>query len=211
MLIMNGQEFDQALIAAAFETAAEVGWARLTIVDAARAAGLSVAEARARFPGKLSLLRRFGVMIDQAALAEAASEGPVRDRLFDLLMGRFDAMKPHREGLRALLRYLPGDPATAFALACATRRSMRWMAQAAGVSTSGLRGAVRVRGLIAVWLWAVRTFERDATEDLAPTMAALDTALRRACSAAGWFSGGQAAPSPAVEEDESMANGAETT
>jgi hypothetical protein len=200
---MSGQDFDHALIAAAFQRAAEVGWARLTIVDAARAAGLPVAEARVRFPGKLALLWRFGVMQDQAALAEAPAEGPVRDRLFDLLMSRFDAMKPHREGLRALLRHLPRDPPTALALGCATRRSMRWMLQTAGCSTAGLRGELRVRGLVAVWLWASRAFERDATEDLAPTMAALDTALRRAGSAAAWLAGERgAAAEPG--RDESM-------
>src|SRR5580698_2244164 len=140
---MSGPDFDQALITAAFQRAADVGWTRLTIVDAARAAGLSLAEARVRFPGKLALLRRFGAMLDEAALAVAPAEGPPRDRLFDLLMSRFDAMKPHRSGLRALLRRMPGDPALVLALSCATGRSMRWMLQAAGVSTVGLRGELR--------------------------------------------------------------------
>jgi ubiquinone biosynthesis protein COQ9 len=193
---MSTPDFDHTLIAAAFRLAADTGWARLTIADAAREAGLPLAEARTRFPGKAALLRRFGAMVDQAALSGDQGEGPVRERLFDLLMSRFDAMKPHRDGLRALLRALPREPATALALACATRRSMRWMLQAAGVSTAGVRGELRVRGLIAVWLWAVRAFERDDTEDLAPTMAALDTALGRAHAAAAWLSGEK----PAVDE-----------
>lgn len=187
--VMSSSDFDNALIAAAFKQAAEVGWARLTIIDAARAAGLSVSEARARFPGKLALLRRFGAMLDQTALAADSGEGPVRERLFDLLMSRFDSMKPHREGLRALTRQLPGDPAAALLLSCATRRSMRWMLQAAGGSTAGIRGELRVRGLIAVWLWAMRAFERDESEDLSATMAALDTALGRAHQMATWISG----------------------
>jgi ubiquinone biosynthesis protein COQ9 len=199
---MSGSDFDQALIAAAFQRAAEVGWTRLTIVDAARGADLSVAEARVRFPGKLALLRRFGVLLDQAALAAAPAEEPARDRLFDLLMSRFDAMKPHRSGLRALLRHLPGDPALALVLSCATRRSMRWMLQAAGISTAGVRGELRVRGLVAVWLWSLRAFERDATEDLAPTMAALDTALRRVHTAGAWLAGERkGAPAEPGEDD----------
>jgi AcrR family transcriptional regulator len=202
---MSGSDFDQALIAAAFERAADVGWTRLTIVDAARAAGLSLAEARVRFPGKLALLRRFGAMMDQAALAAAPSDGPPRDRLFDLIMSRFDAMKPHRSGLQALLRHLPGDPAVALVLGCATQRSMRWMLQAAGISTTGFRGELRVRGMVAVWLWALRAFERDSTEDLAPTMAALDTALQRVHAAAGWLAGERQEATPEVGEDESMA------
>jgi ubiquinone biosynthesis protein COQ9 len=207
---MSGPDFDQTLIAAAFQRAADVGWTRLTIVDAARAAGVSLAEARARFPGKLALLRRFGALLDQAALAATPAEGPPRDRLFDLLMSRFDAMKPHRAGLRALLRHLPGDPALVVALSCATRRSMRWMLQAAGISTVGLRGELRVRGLVAVWLWALRAFERDATDDLAPTMAALDSALQRAHAAAAWFTG-ERKSTAAEPADEAMADDGATT
>ena len=74
------------------------------------------------------------------------------------------------------------------------------MLQAAGVPTSGIRGDLRVRGLIGVWLWVMRTFDRDETEDLSPTMAALDTALARADQLASWMSGGR---STAAEPDES--------
>jgi hypothetical protein len=66
---------------------------------------------------------------------------------------------------------------------------MRWMLNAAGQPTHGVRGALRIRGLTAVWLWASRTFERDESEDLSATMAALDTALRRAQQMAGWLAG----------------------
>jgi ubiquinone biosynthesis protein COQ9 len=206
---MSGPDFDHALIGAAFQRAAEVGWARLTIIDAARHAGLSLADARVRFPGKLALLRRFGAMLDEAALSAAPAEGAPRDRLFDLLMSRFEAMKPHRSGLRAVLRHLPGDPALVVALSCATRRSMRWMLQAAGISTAGLPGELRVRGLVAVWLWALRAFQRDATDDLAPTMAALDTALQRAHAAAGWLTGERRTATTELGADESMADDAE--
>jgi hypothetical protein len=127
------------------------------------------------------------------ALEEAPDEGPVRDRLFDLLMRRFDALQAHRAGILAVMRAVPFDPCTAVLLACATRRSMWWMLQAAGCSATGLTGELRVKGLVAVWLWAVRAWERDETEDLTGTMAALDTALARAERAAGWLAGRPAA------------------
>ncbi|MGD0433090.1 MAG: TetR family transcriptional regulator [Acetobacteraceae bacterium] len=197
---MSGQDFDHDLIAAAFRLAADSGWARLTIADAARAAGLPLDEARIRYPGKHALLRRFGQRLDQAALSAASQEGSVRDQLFDLLMGRFEAMKPHRDGIRALLRHLPSDPATTLLLACSTRLSMRWMLHAAGQRTSGIRGALRVRGLIGVWLWTLRTFERDDSEDLSATMAALDTALGRADRIATCLSGGRSSTEPEPDE-----------
>ncbi len=189
---MSDLDFDTALIAAAFRLAADRGWARMTIAAAATEAGLPLADARRRFPGKRALLRRFGAAMDEQALAAAGQDGPVRDRLFDLLMGRFDAMKPYREGVRALIRHLPRDPAAALDLTCATRQSMRWMLNAAGEPTHGLRGELRIQGLVAVWLWAFRAFERDDSDDLSATMAVLDTALGRAHDAAAWLSGARA-------------------
>ena len=71
------------------------------------------------------------------------------------------------------------------------------MLQAAGVSTSGPRGEVRLRGLLAVWLWGVRAWERDESEDLSGTMAAVDAALQRAEQIASWLHGqGSTAPPP---------------
>jgi ubiquinone biosynthesis protein COQ9 len=88
----------------------------------------------------------------------------------------------------ALLRALPAEPPIALLLALATRRSMRWMLQAAGVlPTSGVRGELRVKGLVAVWLWTIRAWRSDESQDLSATMSALDVALRRAESAAEWL------------------------
>lgn len=186
---MSDTEFDTALVTAAFRLGGETGWRNVTVAAAARAGGLPMAEARERFPTKLCILTRFGRLADQAALIDVTEEGTTRDRLFDLLMRRFDVLQSNRAGVKALLRTLPGDPPTAALVACATRRSMKWMLQAAGVSTAGLRGELKIRGLIAVWLWGVRAWERDESEDLSGTMAAIDHALERAEQAVSWLHG----------------------
>ena len=133
---MSDSEFDMALVTAAFRLAGEEGWRNVNVAAAARAAGLSLAEAGTRFPSRAAILLRFGRLADQAALRDAAAEGPVRDRLFDLLMRRFDVLQAHRAGVKAVLRALPTNPPTALLLACATKRSMRWMLQAAGVTAT---------------------------------------------------------------------------
>jgi hypothetical protein len=194
---MSDTEFDTALVTAAFRVAAEDGWRKVNVATAARTAGLSLSEARARFPSRAAILLRFGRLADQAALRDAPSEGSVRDRLFDLLMRRFDVMQANRAGVKALLRALPADPPTALLLACASKRSMRWMLQGAGVTATGPSGELQVRGLLAVWLWAVRAWERDTSDDLSGTMAAVDTALGRAEQVASWLHG-QRRPLPAA-------------
>jgi ubiquinone biosynthesis protein COQ9 len=191
---MDDDELDKALIASAFRLAADRGWRRVNVAAAAHAENLPLDRVRARFPAKLAILTRFGRLADQQALKEAPAEGPVRDRLFDLLMRRFDALQAHRAGVLALMRALPTDPALATILTCATRRSMRWMLEAAEISTTGIRGELRVRGLLGVWLWSLRAWQRDESADLSATMAALDDALRRVERLASWLGGGNAPP-----------------
>lgn len=207
---MSHTEQDAALIAAALAIAADKGWRAVTVMDAARAADVPLALARERFPSRNAILLGLGRMADQAVLAEVPTDGTVRDRLFDVLMRRLDAFQRHRAGVLAVLRSLPSDPAMAIMLTCATRRSMRWMLDAAEVPTGGLGGELRLRGLIGVWLWAVRAWEKDESEDLSATMAALDTALGRAEQAAKWLGGLRgvarpAEPSPTGDESEADA------
>ncbi len=195
---MDDPDFDRALIAAAFALAAEHGWGSVSVAEAARRAGLPLDRARARFPGRGAILMRFGVQADQAALAAVAGETP-RDRLFDLLMHRLDALQAQRAGILALLHALPSRPGLALLLAAATRRSMRWMLEAAGIPAHGHLGEVRTRALVGMWLYVLRTWRGDSSEDLAATMAALDRALNFAARAETWLPAGlrTAAPAPA--------------
>jgi ubiquinone biosynthesis protein COQ9 len=198
---MDDAAFDRALVAAAFQLAGEKGWRSTNVAAAARAAGLALDRARDRFPGRTAILLRFGTQADQSALSDLPLEGPVRDRLFDLLMRRIDALQAHRAGVLALLHALPAEPATALLLTLATRRSMRWMLEAAGIPTGGVRGELRVKGLVAAWLWTIRAWRTDESEDLQATMAALDAALRRAEQAAEWLGWRRGATPPEPPED----------
>lgn len=96
--------------------AAERGWRRVSVVQAARNADLKLDRARRRFPTGFSVLLRFGSLADQAALSLATDQGLHRDRLFDIVMRRIDLLQRHRAGVLALLRHLPADPPTALAL-----------------------------------------------------------------------------------------------
>lgn len=184
---MTDAEFDRALVTAAFSLAAERGWSEVTVTAAARRADLTLDRARERFMGLASILGRFGRIADQAALAHAVAEGGSRDRLFDVVMRRIDVLQAHRAGVLALRSYLPRHPGLTLMLGAATDASMAWLLEASGIPTNGLRGQLRVRGMVAVWLYALRAWQDDDLEDLSATMAALDRALDRAVQAEGWM------------------------
>jgi hypothetical protein len=188
---MDDDSFDRALIAAAFAVAARDGWNAVSVAAAAHDAGLPLPRARERFPGPNAILLRFGRLADQAALTGAATDGTPREKLFDVLMRRFDALQAHRDGVRALMRALPANPPLALILGAATNTSMGWMLEGAGMSSTGVRGALRAKGLTAVWLFVLRAWQRDDSPDLSGTMAALDRALARAEEFGQWLEGGR--------------------
>ena len=170
------------IIDAAFAQIPIQGWTRLSLAAIAAAAGLPILRVYRNFRSKQAILCAFSRRIDEAVLTEPpapeADERP-RDRLFDLLMRRFDALGPHKPALDVLRRELPRDPHSALAAGAALLRSMRWMLEAADIVTSGLRGALALRLTGAAYLAAMRVWQRDDSPDLAHTMAALDARLRR--------------------------------
>jgi hypothetical protein len=185
---MTDEEFDSSLVTAAFSLGASEGWRKVSAASAARYAGLDLARARARFGGRAALLKRFGALADAHALTGALQEGSVKDRLFDILLRRFDYLQMNRAGVIALFRVAPLEPALAPWLAAET------------LTSRGVRGEIRKRGLAAVWAWGVRAWLRDESEDLSATMAAIDTALLRAEQIASRFSREAAAQEGFVPE-----------
>lgn len=183
-------QFDIDLVSAAFDLAGQEGWRRLSVAAAARRGGLELAEARQHFNGIPAILTRFGRLADAHALTGAMADGRARDRLFDILMRRVDFLQLHRAGVLALMRAAPLDPVLSLCLARANLTSMGWMLEGAGISAQGVRGAIRKRGLLAVWVWTIRSWAGDESEDLSQTMAVLDNALMRADQVATQFSRG---------------------
>jgi AcrR family transcriptional regulator len=177
---------DARLVAGLWRVVARYGWDGLTMRRVSAASGVSLAELRGRIPTPSVLLALHGRVVDQQVLeGTVADTGDTpRERLFDVLMRRIDAMQPHRRGILRLLDEALTDPVLALALAAGLPRSMAWMLEAAQIGTDGFSGALRANGLAAVWLYTVRAWAWDTSEDLGPTMAALDRALDRAEQAA---------------------------
>ena len=111
------------------------------------------------------------------------SDESTRDRLFDVVMRRLDALRPHKAGVRAVVIGLRRDPLSLVCMMPCFARSMAWMLEAAEVSGGGVSGRMRVRGLGIIYVSVLRTWFRDDSEDMAKTMATLDRALERADAA----------------------------
>lgn len=172
------------LIDAAMSLAALQGWRDTGMAEIAAEAGVTLAEARAHFGSKEALLAAFVGRIDQAMLAGVSKDlgdESVRDRLFDVIMRRFDAMAPYKQGIAAILRDLPRDPAGLVCFAAGpVRRSLDWMLIAAEAPSWGPLRPLQEKGLGLIFAHALRVWLRDDSPDLAKTMAAVDRGLARA-------------------------------
>lgn len=179
--MVKKKDVPQHIVDAAMELAAERGWRRLSLAEIAARAQLPLGEVIERFSSKAGILRAFLDGLDRAVVAgDVDLSQPVRDRLFEVVMRRLEAMSPHKAAIRVVLREAGGDPLAALSGARRFPRSMALMLETSGLSSAGLRGVVRIEGLAAIYLNAVRVWLCDDSPDAAKTMAALDRGLRRA-------------------------------
>lgn len=190
---MNDQDFEVAFVDAAFALGAQKGWSSVTPAAVARHAGVELPQARSSFACTGAILKKFGRQADAFALTNVAMDDNVKDKLFDILLRRIDYLQERRAGVIALTRYLPFCPPLALALAEMNIASMGWLLEGAGVSATGFSGALKKRGLLVVWLYALRVWSTDESPDLAATMAAVDSALAKASTLVSRFGNDQPA------------------
>src|SRR6478735_6889706 len=98
------------IIDAALALTARDGWRGLSMAAIAAEAGLPILNLYRAFSSKTAILCAFFRRIDEAVLAapvEAEIDERPRDRVFDLLMRRFDALQPYRGAIEVLGRELP--------------------------------------------------------------------------------------------------------
>ena len=171
-----------AVIDAMLTLARRQGFADTTLADIADEAGVDLAEVHRRFGSRTAILGAFVRRVDATVVAgtpAALAKEPPRDRLFDVLMRRFDALAPHKDAVRALVGAGLADPAVLAWAGCRMAGAMRWMLEAARIPTGGCRGRLRIKALTLGYAGLLRTWLRDDSEDHAKTMAALDRLLRR--------------------------------
>jgi AcrR family transcriptional regulator len=168
------------IIDALMRLAAERTFEEISIREICAAADVTLADFRDAFPSKGAVLGGLSKRIDRAVLShsadELAAEAP-RERLFDVLMRRLDAMAPYRGGLREISAWLRRDPAAALAMNQVTVNSMRFMLEAAGIDSDGAAGALKLQGLALAWARIVAIWLDDSEPGLSRTMAALDREL----------------------------------
>ena len=170
-------------VAAALRLAEKKSWVQVSLLDIADEAGLTLVELSRHVSSKTAVLRAFARLVDDEVLRKAERREPeesLRERLFDVVMTRFETMAPYRAGLKRIA----GEAAFMPELVPSVMTSQAWMLVAAGIPAEGLSGSVRAAGLASVYAMTFRDWLDDDDAGMARTMAGLDRRLRRG---EGWI------------------------
>jgi AcrR family transcriptional regulator len=190
---------------AALELAATRPWADIPLAEIAARAKLALSD----FHGVASredLVEELDAWFDKAMSAEGVpDETSARERLFDVIMLRFEAMEPYRAGLAGILKFRETSLTHLVRLPAHRQASAAWALASAGLDDDGAAPASLKRIAIALVIGqAERAWRKETSGDFALTMAALDKGLRRAEDRLGQFRRltGRRASSPKPEAEE---------
>ena len=171
---------EDKFVTAALVAIEKSGWKSLSLTALARKAKIAPAALYELCPDKRALLGLIAKRIDIAALDRASDldeDAPPRDRAFDAILSCFESMTPLKPALQIIHDDSAGDPGAFLDALPATIRSATWIADAAGLPTSGWQGLLVTRGIGILLAETLGVWLKDG-EDLAKTMAHVDRRLR---------------------------------
>jgi ubiquinone biosynthesis protein COQ9 len=130
------------------------------------------------YPSVESILQAFADHIDQAMMDQVMGDSlsSKRELYFDMIMARFDQLQAHRSGTTRWIKELVKHPDLWRSTLCRMEQSISLMLD---IAKDSPRFPVKKLGITAIYLTTLRAWLEDDTEDMAKTMAALDTALGR--------------------------------
>jgi len=170
----------EKIIEAFLALVAEEPFEKIGLAAVAEKSGVSLADMRGEFGSTFDIVSAFVRETDRKVLAGGEgedAEATARDRLFDVLMRRFEALQPHRAAVRSLVRSAERHPRFALALNKLAVRSQQWMLSAAGIDSSGWVGGIRAQAVAVMFARVMRVWLHDDDPGLGRTMAELDRDL----------------------------------
>ena len=161
------------------------GWQLLNLHTLSDDIDFDVLQLKNSLKNKSGILIAFADFIDAQMLNAADddlkdSQISVRERLLEALMIRIDLLTPYKSGILELLRIAPKNPSMIIEGTKALQHSMKLTFNMVGLSTKGLEGVLRVKGLSVVFLAGLYAWSRDDSEDLSVTLSILDKRLKQA-------------------------------
>ena len=166
------------------EKIASDSWQSMDIENFAKECDFDVLKITGGRRNKVDLLVAFSEFIDtrvaQSIDADLKDDQiPLRERLLEALLIRFELLAPYKAGIIKLMTTLPNNPNFVLIGSKSLKLSMEATLAAVGLEAKGIQGAIRVKGLCVIFLSGVCTWSKDNSEDLSATTRVLDERLKQ--------------------------------
>lgn len=169
----------EKLLLAALELLPTHCWEQLSLELIANEAGVPIDEARQHFDTLTDLVPASVHMINKAvnkAYTPDKQTTNSEDKLFDILMTRFEKLQEHRAGIIALGHEGRRRPELAFRFYQAQIESIENMWERTHETPPS---TICTHALLLIYQYVYGIWEDDSSKDLASTMAALDNTLKK--------------------------------
>ena len=170
------------IITAALALAAEKRWADVTLWDIAERASVALVDLKSHFGSKGDILTAYTRLVDDEVLRRVPKRAPglgPRDALFDVIMGRFDVLAPHKRALKSIAADAVMDPSRVAPFVSTQRWMLKQPAfrRTAWTVVCGLRDWRRFTGRCFAPGWTTTTPDLPARWQ--PSIGACGAASRR--------------------------------
>ena len=175
---------NEKIISATLKLAATVPWQEITMDSIAKAAKVNSSILMESFSSKLLILDAFNRQLDEQItekFSNIENVGSIREQLFEILMGRFDALNRYKSALKLIYKEtVPFDPLASTHGLNNLIHSMEIVLNIVGMPTCTLFGCIKTKVLSAIFIRAFITWLEDNSADMTKTMANLDSNLAKA-------------------------------
>ena len=130
---------------------------------------------------KRDLLRNINHYFDfkLCSTADSIDKSTHRDMIFEIIMMRFDILQTHRKPIIKIFEFFKKKPQELAFLLPSLIESMISMAGLAKIPIVGVKGNLKVKGLLVIYFSSFLVWTKDNSESLEKTMTSLDNHLNR--------------------------------
>ena len=157
-------------------------WSSINIDEIYKKTKISKKKFQNDITNKRDLLRNINRYFDFKLIntADSFDHSTRKDMIFEVIMMRFDCLQIYRSSIINIFKFFKRRPQELVFLLHSFIESMILMANLAKIPISGLKGNVKIKGLLIIYFSSFLVWTKDNTKSLEKTMTSLDSYLDKA-------------------------------
>ena len=171
------------LIKKSFELVSEIGWENFNLKLLAEKNKFELDDIKTIFKTKSSVLKEFSIMIDEEVVNSINQndfiDNPVKDNLFEIIMMRFEKLKPYKNGILKILNSAKKNPLILKKVSRQLFSSLDFFLEVSNAKDNFLFDKFKLSALFVIYSYVFNIWLKDDSDEMSKTMAELDSLLSK--------------------------------